>query len=135
MISRITRFSIVLAGFLFMLAGVQAQRTWAQDHVVTSSDLQTDLNKAAKTRHAQEAKIDAFLQTPEAKKALAAASIDYKTVEKGVPLLSDQELAQLSARADKAQSDFAAGSLTNEQLTYIIIALATAVIVLIIVKA
>lgn len=135
MISRITRFSIVLAGFLFMLAGVQAQRTWAQDHVVTSSDLQKDLNKAAQTRRAQEAKIDAFLQTPQAKKALAAANIDYKTVEKGVPLLNDHELAQLSARADKAQSDFAAGSLTNEQLTYIIIALATAVIVLIIVKA
>lgn len=135
MISRITRFSIVLAGFLFMFAGVQAQRTWAQDHVVTSSDLQKDLNKAAQTRQAQEAKIDAFLRTPQAKKALAAANIDYRTVEKGVPLLNDHELAELSARAEKAQSDFAAGSLTNEQLTYIIIALATAVIVLIIVKA
>lgn len=135
MISRITRFSIVLAGFLFMFAGVQAQRTWAQDHVVTSSDLQKDLNKAAQTRRAKEAKIEALLRTPQAKKALATANIDYKTVEKGVPLLSDHELAQLSARADKAQADFAAGSLTNEQLTYIIIALATAVIVLIIVKS
>lgn len=135
MISRIMRFSIVLAGFLFVFAGVQAQRTWAQEHVVTSSDLQKDLHKAAQARRVQEAKIDAFLQTPQAKKALDAANIDYKTVEKGVPLLSDHELAQLSARAEKAQSDFAAGSLTNEQLTYIIIALATAVIVLIIVKS
>jgi hypothetical protein len=135
MISRIARFSIVLMGCLFMFAGVQAQRTLAQDHVVTPSDLQKDLNHAAQARRAQEAKIDAFLQTPQAKKALTAANIDYKTVEKGVPLLSDHELAELAARADRARSDFAAGALTNEQLTYIIIALATAVIVLIIVKA
>lgn len=135
MISRIARFSIVLAGCLFVFAGVQVQRTWAQDHVVTSSDLQKDMNQAARTRRAEQSKIEAFLQTPRAKKALAAANIDYRTVEKGVPLLNDRELAELSARADKAHADFAAGSLTNEQLTYIIIALATAVIILVILKA
>lgn len=135
MISRIARFSIVLAGCLFVFAGVQVQRTWAQDHVVTSSDLQKEVNHAARIRRVQESKIEAFLQTRRAQKALAAANIDYRTIEKGVPLLNDRELADLSARADRAQSDFAAGSLTNEELTYIIIALATAVIVLIIVKA
>jgi hypothetical protein len=135
MISRITRFSIVLVGCLFMFAGVQARRTWAQDHVVTSSDLQKAVNQAAQTRHAQEEKIEALLEAPRARKALAAANIDYKTVHRGVRLLSDREVAELSARAEKAQADFAAGALTNEQLTYIIIALATAVIILVIVKA
>lgn len=135
MISRIARFSIVLSGCLFMFAGVQAQRTWAQEHVVTSSDLQKDVNQAARTRRSQELKIETFLQTPRAKKALAAVNIDYKTVEKGVPLLNDRELAGLSARAGKAQSDFAAGALTNQQLTYVIIALATAVIILVIIEA
>lgn len=118
-----------------MFAGVQAQRTWAQEHVVTSSDLQKDVNQAARTRRSQELKIETFLQTPRAKKALAAVNIDYKTVEKGVPLLNDRELAGLSARAGKAQSDFAAGALTNQQLTYVIIALATAVIILVIIEA
>jgi hypothetical protein len=135
MISRIKRFSIVLVGFVFMSGGVQVQTTWAQDHVVTPSDLEKDLNRAAQTRRAQELKIESFLEAPRAKKALAAAAISYRTVEKGVPLLSDSELAELSARAAKAQSDFAAGALTNEELTYIIIALATAVIVLIALKA
>jgi Flp pilus assembly protein TadB len=133
MISRIVRYSIVLGGFMFMFAGMQAQRTWAQDHVVSSSDLRKDVSQAAQTRQAQEAKIEEFLRTPQAKKALAAASIDYKTVQKGVPLLNDREVAELSARADKAQKDFAAGSLTNQELTYIVIALATAVIILVIV--
>lgn len=135
MIARITRFSIVLVGCLFMFAGLQAQRACAQDHVVTSSDLQKAITQAAQTRHVQEARIEAFLQTPRAKKALASANIDYKTVDRGVRLLSDREVAELSARAEKAQADFAAGALTNQQITYIIIALATAVIILVIVKA
>jgi Flp pilus assembly protein TadB len=135
MISRIVRFSMIAAGLTFMLGGMQAQRTWAQEHVVTSSDLQKDVNQAAQTRQSQEAKIDAFLRTPEARKALASANIDYNTVEKGVRVLDDQEVAQLSERAEEAQKDFTAGALTNQQITYIIIALATAVIILVIIKA
>jgi hypothetical protein len=133
MISRIARFSMVLVGFTFMFGGLRAQRIWAQDHVVTPSDLQGAVSQAAKARQAQEAKLDAFLGTPGARKALASVNIDYRTVEKGVPLLSDREVAELSARAEKAQSRFAAGALSNQDLTYIVIALATAVIILVIV--
>jgi len=49
--------------------------------------------------------------------------------------LSDEELARLAARTEKVRKDFAAGALTNQQITYIIIALATALIVVIIVVA
>ena len=56
-------------------------------------------------------------------------------MNKAIATLSPDELARLSARTTEIQNDFAAGALTNEQLTYIVIALATAVIVLIIVKA
>jgi hypothetical protein len=135
MISRIVRFSIITMGFLFVFAGVRARSARAQEHVVTSSDLQKDVNHAAKVRQAQEGKIEQFLSTPQAKRALASANIDYKTVEKGVQLLNDREVAELSARAERAQRDFAAGSLTNEQITYILIALATAVIILVILEA
>ena len=49
--------------------------------------------------------------------------------------LSDEELARLAARTDKVQRDMAAGALNNQQITYILIALGTAVLVLILVKA
>lgn len=68
-------------------------------------------------------------------RALKNGKVDYAKVEKAVPALSDQEVAQLAARTNKIQSDFAAGALTNEQLTYIVIALATAVVVILIVKS
>ncbi len=58
-----------------------------------------------------------------------------KQVQQAIPTLSDQELAQLARQTDRIQNDFAAGALSNEQLTYIIIALATAVVVILILKA
>jgi hypothetical protein len=133
MTSRIVRFSFVVFASWLMFAAVPPQNAWGQEHVVSSTDLEKDISQAAKARQAQEAKIEAFFKTPQAKKALDTANIDYQTVENGVRLLNDKEVAQLAARADKAQADFSAGALTNQQLTYIVIALATAVIILIIV--
>jgi hypothetical protein len=59
--------------------------------------------------------------------------MDGNQVMKAVPMLSDDELVQLSSRIDSAQTDFAAGALDNEHITYIIIALAAAVIVLVLI--
>ncbi|HEY6464881.1 MAG TPA: hypothetical protein VIY69_02750 [Candidatus Acidoferrales bacterium] len=103
----------------------------AQQHVVSSADLQKDVANAAQIRQQNIAKIDKFLSTDQAQRALKAGNVNYDVVKSGISTLSDDELARLSVRADQAQKDFAAGALTNEQLTYIIIALATAVIILI----
>ena len=49
--------------------------------------------------------------------------------------MSDEDLARLAAQSEKLQKDVAAGALTNQQITYILIALGTAVIILVIVAA
>ena len=121
------------AGALFAASVAFPQGLSAQEHVVSSADLQKDVVTAAQARQQHIATIEKFLNTPQAEQALKSANVDYKVVSSGISTLSDDELARLSARADQAQKDFAAGSLTNEQITYIIIALATAVIVLILV--
>ena len=54
---------------------------------------------------------------------------------KGIPRLSDEEPARLARHTDKIQNDLAVGAITGEQLTYIIIALVTAVAILISVAA
>jgi len=107
----------------------------AQEHVVTAADLQSELSKSAATRQANLAKVRNFLSSEPARKALKSAKIDQQKVEKAVPYLSDEELARLAARTDKVQRDMAAGALNNQQITYILIALGTAVLVLILVKA
>jgi hypothetical protein len=55
-------------------------------------------------------------------------------VKQGVATLSDQELAQLAARADKAQADFAAGTLSDRDLIIIILAVAALILIIVAVR-
>ncbi len=105
----------------------------AQEHVVSPKQLQKDVAAQAKTRQENEARLENILSTPQGREAMRKAGVDYKTVEKGVRLLSDAELAQLSARAEKGQSEFAAGTIT--ELDWVIILLAIILVVVIIAVA
>ncbi|HXH51038.1 MAG TPA: hypothetical protein VNM47_16995 [Terriglobia bacterium] len=103
----------------------------AQNHIVSPAELQQATASAAHARQQNIDKVEKFFSSEQAEKALKSAHLDAVQVKKAVPTLSDQELARLASQADKAQKDFAAGALTNQQITYILIALATAVIVII----
>jgi hypothetical protein len=103
----------------------------SQKHVVSPAELQRATASAAITRQQNIDKVEKFFSSEQAENTLKSAHLDAVQVKKAVPTLSDQELARLASRADKAQKDFAAGALTNEQITYILIALGAAVIVLI----
>ena len=105
----------------------------AENHVVSPAELQQATASAGRARQQNIDKVEKFFSSEQAEKALKSAHLDPVQIKKAVPTLSDQELARLASRADKAQKDFAAGALTNQQITYILIALGTAVIVLILV--
>jgi hypothetical protein len=107
----------------------------AEDHVVKSVEFHNAILAASETRQNDIARIRTLLSSDAGKKALNSVKIDSRKIENAVTLLNDEELARLAARADKIQADFAAGALSNQELTYIVIALATAVIILVIVAA
>ncbi|HEV2386125.1 MAG TPA: hypothetical protein VGS20_02610 [Candidatus Acidoferrales bacterium] len=106
----------------------------AGQHAVSSAELQQAVADSARTRQANEAAVESFLGSGRARQSLKKAGIDYQIVQRGIPLLSNDELASLAARSQAAQKQFQAGALTNQQITYIIIALATAVIIIVIVE-
>jgi hypothetical protein len=108
------------------------QDAFAQQHVVTSSDLRQAVVNASQTRQAQEAQLENFFSSDQARQALRSANIDYKVVQNGIHLLSNDELARLSARADQAQRDFAAGTMTDRDLLWIVIALALLLIIVVV---
>jgi hypothetical protein len=116
-------------GFPFLSPSLLA----APEHVVSPAELQQAAVAAARTRQANVAVVQKFFSTPQAEKALKSAHLDPVQIQRAVPALSSQELARLAAKAGKAQKDFAAGALTNQQITYILIAIGTAVVVLILV--
>ena len=129
------RFStsrILIASWVCILTfAFQSPLPAAQNHVVSPMELQQATASAAHTRQQNIDKVEKFFSSEQAAKALKSAHLDPVQIKKAVPTLNDQELARLASRADKAQKDFAAGALTNQQITYILIALATAVLVLI----
>lgn len=97
---------------------VRAQNT----HLVSPNQLQQQVQTAATARQQNIETLNQFLTTPAAEKAMKDAKIDPTQVKTAVPTLSDAELANLSARAAHAQSQFAAGSLSTLALALIIVA-------------
>ncbi len=106
----------------------------AGDHVVSASELHGRLAGAAQARQNNVSQIRDFLMAEPVQKTLHSAGMAAHQLELAVPLLSDEELGRLAALSAKAQADFKGGSLSRTELTYIIIALATALIVLLIVE-
>jgi|SRR5437868_6546030 len=120
---------------LFMFLFAVPANLFAQDHVVTPGQIHQQLMQAAAVRQRNVDRVNNFFSTSAANRALSKAGIDVTQVKTAVSQLNDDELARLQSRTEKVQRDLAAGSLTNQELTYIIIALATAVIVILILKA
>ena len=109
---------------------------WAQDaHVVPSSELHAQVVAAGQSRQENLSRLVRFFTGDAADKALQSAHLNGNQVHNAIAMLNVEELARLAVRAEKAHSDFAAGALNNQELTYIIIALGTAVLILIIVAA
>jgi len=123
------RASIICCLVVALGTSVPAQ---AQSSIIQSSELRDALSRAALTRQKNLDQIESFFHSKPVRNALSKASIDSSQVLKATAALSADELAKLSSRTQQIQADFAAGSLTNQQLTYIVIALATAVLVILI---
>jgi hypothetical protein len=120
---------------LFVMVGVfftPALRVHGEDHLVSRSDLHETLVKSAKTRQANQEKVQRFFSSERVRQTLTSTQT-LKKVENALPHLNDEELARLAARTEKVQADLAGGELNNQQITYIVIALAAAVVVLILV--
>jgi len=106
----------------------------AQGHVVSPAELQKQVMAASQARQNNIETVQHFLSTPTAQKALKSAQMDPQQVKTAVSALDDQELAQLAARADKTQADFAAGTLSERDLIWIILAIAALVLIIVAVR-
>ena len=128
------RLAILLA-IAFTFLAVPAQRFLADDHAVSAADLHQVLVDSAKTRQTNVETVQKFFSSEIVKNALSKQIVTASKVEKVVPLLNDEELNRLASQCRQVESDISAGSLSNQEITYILIALATAVIILVIVVA
>jgi hypothetical protein len=124
-----TLIASVLALFFLVPADVVAQ-----NHVVSPADLQKEAVTVSQVRQQNLEAVQKFLFNPTGEKAMKSAGIDPQQVKTAVPTLSDEELAQLAARANKAQADFAAGDLSQREILWIILAIAVLVLIIVAVR-
>jgi hypothetical protein len=117
------------------LAGFAPAGLQAAEHVVPSEALTQRLESDAAQRAADEQALIRLFEAESSQKTLAAAGLDAQQAVAGVSALNADELSRLADRARAYQADVAAGALNNQQITYILIALGTAVIILVIVAA
>jgi len=113
---------------LFVLATIPA-RAQENQHVVSLSDLSKDAARPAQTRQSNEAAVRTLLSSEQAQKAMKSANLDYQKVDKALGQLPDEDLARLAERSRKAQSDFAAGRISDRDMLWIIL-IALAIVVL-----
>ena len=105
---------------LCVAAGLPA-RAQERQHVVSLSDLSKDAARPAQTRQANEEAVRTLLSSDQGQQALKSAGLDYQKVDKAVGQLSDEDLAKLAQRSRQAQTDFAAGRISDRDMLWIIL--------------
>jgi hypothetical protein len=103
-------------------------------HVVSPADLHAKAAASSQVRQQNVAKVREFLSGPVASDALQKAHVDATQVKQAVAQLDDQDLAQLAAKADKAQKDFAAGYLSTLDIALIILGVALIILIIVVAK-
>jgi hypothetical protein len=98
----------------------------AQTPVVSQAEIHKALVNTSQTRQKNLEKVKQFIST-----GPATGKVDAVRVNTAAATLSDAELARLAARADKVQSDFAAGRLSERDLLFIILGFAALILIIV----
>jgi hypothetical protein len=106
----------------------------AAEHLVSPADLQKAAVDASRARQRNLETLQTFFSSGQAQRALKSAHMDPEQVKNAVAGLSDAELTQLAARANHAQSDFAAGKLSDRDLILILVAIAALILIIVAVR-
>lgn len=137
--SEIRQFSRAIATAALALAFTLSPTLNAQsssaaavsDHLVTPSALQQAAVSASHARQQNVETLQRFFSSAEAQKALESARMNPQEVQKAISGLSDQEVAQLAQRANKAQSDFTAGNIDDRDLLIILVCIAALILIIV----
>ncbi len=101
-----------------------------QDHVVSPEALQESLQDSSATRQREITNLTQLVSSPAAERAIRDAHMNPEEVQRAIPTLSDEELANLSARAASVQQKIAGGNLTTDEILIVVLIAAIVIIVI-----
>lgn len=131
-LQRVTRGFAVAAMLSFVPLAMHAQTapSAAPDtHLVSPAQLQQQVQATSTDRQKNIETLTRFLSTPQAVQVMQSHNIDPLQVKHAIPTLSNAELTDLSARAARAQRDFAAGVLGTDTMLLIILILVVVIVI------
>lgn len=109
----------------------QSQIEQAQQHVVSSADLQQARIAASQQRQQNLDTLNNFFSSDQARQALESAHMNPEQVKTAIASLTPDEQAQLASRVNQAQADFAAGNIDNHDLLVILLCVAVLILIII----
>ena len=109
----------------------QTAKAQTADHVISPQELKKAAQDASHVRQQNIETLRSAFSTEKAQKALEAAHMNPQQVQNAVAGLSDEELAQLAQRASTAQTNFAAGNMTDHDLLLILIIVAALILIIV----
>ena len=113
--------AIAIGAVLFLAGMPSRSQGQEKQHVVSLDELRKAATRPAEVRQSNESAVKNLLSSEEGQKALKSANLDIQEVDKAVSQLNDEDLAKLADRSREAQREFAAGSLSNRDLLWIIL--------------
>jgi hypothetical protein len=106
----------------------------SSEHLVSPTELQKAIADASQTRQQNRDTLNRLFSSERATNALQSAHINPEQLRSAVGTLSDEELAQMASRANKAQTDFAAGNMSDRDLLIILVAIAALILIIVAVR-
>lgn len=106
----------------------------AQTHVVSPADIHKELLDKTQSRQQNLERAKQLFSSDAGRRALGATRMDSARVNAAVSMLSDAELENLAARADKLEQDFAAGRISDRDLLIILLGIAALILVIVAVR-
>jgi hypothetical protein len=125
---------VVACGLATVFAVPQSLMAQAAEHVVSRSEMQQQMLASAQARQRNLETVRSFLSSAQAAKAIRTAHANPEQIKNSVASLSDAELASMASRAQKAQADFAAGSLSSRDLILIILGMVALILIIVAVR-
>ena len=125
---------MVACAMATLFAVPQSLLAQAAAHVVSPSEMQQTMLASAQARQRSLETVRGFFSTPQAAKALQTAHLTPEQINHSVASLSDAELASMASRAQRAQADFAGGSLSSRDLILIILGMVALILIIVAVR-
>lgn len=125
---------VMISCVLVMIFAVPPNLLAQATHVVSPAEIQRQVLSGSQARQHDLEAVRSLFSSAAGQRALQAAQVDPARLNSAVASLSDAELAQLASRAQKTQADFAAGSLSDRDLLFILLGIVALVLIIVAVR-